>query len=85
MEEYRIIKECPNYEVSNLGNIRNKNTKYVLKPHKNLNGYLWMNLRYNGKFICHGIHKYVAEAFIKKPKTNIGQHLTANHKNKIRE
>lgn len=32
MEEYKIIEGFPNYEVSNLGNVRNRYTKQILKP-----------------------------------------------------
>lgn len=32
MEEWKVIKFAPNYEVSNEGRIRNKTTKKVLRP-----------------------------------------------------
>lgn len=32
MEEYKIVEGFPNYEVSNLGNVRNRYTKQILKP-----------------------------------------------------
>ena len=30
MEEFRIIKDIPNYEVSSYGRIRNRKTKYFI-------------------------------------------------------
>lgn len=33
MEEWKVISFAPKYEVSNKGRIRNRNTKYVLKPY----------------------------------------------------
>ena len=38
MEEYRIITGFNNYEISNLGNVRNKTTGKIVK-HKIDNGY----------------------------------------------
>ena len=35
MEEYKFIKDFPNYEVSNLGNVRNIKTGKILKPYLN--------------------------------------------------
>lgn len=34
-EEWKTISEFPNYEVSNMGNVRVKETKYIMKPFKN--------------------------------------------------
>jgi hypothetical protein len=34
MEEYRAIEEYVNYEISNLGNVRNKKTGRILKQAK---------------------------------------------------
>lgn len=57
------------YEVSNLGNVRNKETLNVLKPQTNRYGYLQVNL-----YVCgHStrkmktVHRLVAEAFIPNP------------------
>jgi hypothetical protein len=30
-EEYKVIEECNNYEISNLGNVRNIKTGRILK------------------------------------------------------
>ena len=38
-EIWKQIKDYPKYEVSNLGNVRNINTKKLLKPRRTARGY----------------------------------------------
>lgn len=64
---FRIIKEYPNYMVSDNGIIKNCKTGRFLKPCINPNGYFYINLCINGKRKTHLIHKLVAEAFINNP------------------
>ena len=66
-EEYRIIKDFENYEVSNFGNIKNFNTGRILKPLINSNGYYKINLCKDGKTFTKAIHKLVANAFLPNP------------------
>lgn len=40
MEEWKVIDFATNYEVSNLGHIRNRTTKKVLKGRDTKSGYL---------------------------------------------
>ena len=63
METWKAIKGYPNYEVSNLGNVRNKKGN-VLKPEETERGYLRVNLFNNGKVKHHKIHRLVASTFI---------------------
>lgn len=65
-----------NYEVSNLGNVRNTKTNRMLKPCKTLKGYLRVYLSINKKQKWIFIHRLVAEAFIQNP-LNL---LYVNHK-----
>ena len=39
IERWVDVKNHPKYEVSNVGNIRNKKTGRILKQHTNHNGY----------------------------------------------
>jgi len=67
-EEFRDIKNYEGlYEVSNLGRIRNKKTGRILKPLKNTNGYLRLDLCKNGIRRAAKVHRLVAEAFIPNP------------------
>ena len=73
MEEiYKDIEGFPHYEVSNLGNVRHKKRKQVLKPRQeNTKGEY---IRYNvyvadetGKQKNQKVHRLVAKAFIPNP------------------
>lgn len=70
MEEiWKDIKGFENYQISNLGHI--KNIKYhrqqksqILKPHQKENGYLSITLSKNGKTKIFYIHRLVANYFV---------------------
>ncbi|CAL6103553.1 HNH_homing endonuclease [Hexamita inflata] len=67
IEEYRDIVDYPNYEVSNLGQVRNKSTGRILKPYEDKDGYLTVGLYLNKiKKTCK-IHRLVAQAFLENP------------------
>ena len=60
------------YQVSNLGNVKSLNyngTKFArnLRPKKNMNGYLWVDLWENGVPNHFLIHRIVAMTFIDNP------------------
>ena len=66
-EFYKVIPGFPNYEVSDLGNVRNKKTGKVLKPYLT-RGYLRVSLYDDeGKRCCKLLHRIAAEAFIPNP------------------
>lgn len=76
-EIWKEIKDFPNYEVSNLGNIRNKITLKVRKSHIN-QGYVWMLLYKEGdRPKGRAVHRLVAQAFIENPENK----AEVNHKN----
>lgn len=56
----------PNYEISNLGHLRNKKTNRILKPSTNPQGYLIMVVKLVKEQPIKGviIHRAVAETFI---------------------
>jgi hypothetical protein len=65
MEEWKTIQEFPNYEVSNLGNVRNKKHQ-ILKPSLT-NNYLHLCLRKDNKTYTRALHKLVCQTFIPNP------------------
>lgn len=75
IEQWKTIEDT-NYEVSNLGNIRNLETKRNRKP-RQTNGYLRVNIQKQGKNKDLVIHKEVCNAFVPNPDGK----LTINHKN----
>jgi hypothetical protein len=78
MEEWKLIKETKNYEVSNKGNVRRilKNGYKLLKPFKDKDGYLKVCLCENNKRIYRFVHRLVGIAFIE----NKFNKPTVNHK-----
>ena len=71
MEEYRDIDDFPNYQVSNLGNVRNKTRGNVLKPRPVKKAYDYIcyevSITHTDGKQRHGkIHRLVANAFIPK-------------------
>ena len=57
------IKQNPNYEVSNYGEVRNKRTKRILKPAISNKGYYLVALSDKCKMHTYTIHKLVIEHF----------------------
>jgi len=77
MEEWREIKEFPNYSVSNLGNILNTKTKKMMKLNKK-SGYYHISLTSNANKKSLLVHRLVAMAFIPNPENK----SDVNHKDK---
>lgn len=63
IEKWLTIKYNSNYEVSNLGKIRNKKTKRILKPAISNKGYYMVALSNKCKSHTYTIHKLVMEHF----------------------
>jgi hypothetical protein len=79
MEEYKIIKNYENYEISNYGNLRNVKTKKILKTWE-CNGYEYCRIINNDGYKKITIHRLVALSFLENP-NNL---LEIDHINKIR-
>jgi len=62
IEEYEGI-----YEVSTLGNVRNKISGIMKLPHDNGHGYKSVSLSQNGHYKTRYVHRLVATAFIDNP------------------
>ena len=88
-EEWRIIKNCPMYEVSNLGNIRSYYNgshgsriiprRIALKTDRI--GYTFVHLQNNSGRKPYRVHRLVAEAFIPNP-NNLSE---VNHKDENKQ
>ena len=76
-EEWRVVADYPDYEISNMGNVRsNKNGKVrLLKPGNNGKGYKRVNLSSNGNAKHLFAHRLVAIAFIEL----VAGKLTVDH------
>ena len=82
IEEYKD-NNCPGgylYYVSNLGNIKNYKNR-VLKPYKNNNGYMGINLFKDGQRKHHYVHRLVLSTF----KANSENKPEVNHKDENKE
>ena len=66
-EEWRIIDEVPNYEVSNLGRIKTIKTGRIRKASITNIGYAQIGLHKDGKTVFRLVHRLVAKAFIPNP------------------
>lgn len=77
MENWKVIEEASNYEISDCGNVRNKTTKRILKGRITKNGYLQVSLKIDNiqKFQNRYIHRLVAIHWLEKK-----DYLEVNHK-----
>ena len=82
VETFVEIEGFENYEVSNLGKVRNIKSGRILKPFPNRDGYLGHSLCENNKRKHLYLHRIIATAFIdnpgKKPQVN---HIDENKLN----
>lgn len=66
-ERWKLIEDYPNYEVSDMGRVRNMKTGKVLRPCKANTGYLMVNLYEDEKHKFASVHRLVATHFILNP------------------
>ena len=82
MEEiWKIIKEFPNYEVSNLGRIKNIRKDKLMTISVRKNGYCVVKLSDNGTAKECKVHRLVAKAFVPNP----NKLFFVNHKDENKE
>lgn len=78
MELFKVINEFPSYQISNLGNLKNKRGELmVVGKRKSNSGYIQVRLYYNGKYYYRYIHRLVALTFLPNP----NNYRTINHIN----
>lgn len=75
-EIWKVVQDYPNYEVSNLGRVRNKKTGKILSPGLGGAGYFTIALYKDGKATTKNVHELVAAAFLGKKTKG----MTVNHK-----
>ena len=78
---WRTIENYERYEISENGDVRNKNTGYVMKKRLTFDGYVKATLTESGKSKDFRVHRLVAEAFIPNPEGK----ETVNHKDGNKE
>ena len=84
MEQWRIIRDRPKYEVCNDGRVRNRKTGRVLSPDMYKNkGYEFVGLCGDNDRKMRFVHRLVAEAFIENddPSKNEVNHIDGNKRN----
>lgn len=84
LEEWKIIEEANGYEISNLGNVRNRITQKILKGRFSKSGYLQVSVKLNEtqKFSNKYIHRLVAIHWIENPENKKEvNHIDGNKEN----
>ena len=66
-EEWRNISEFPNYQVSNIGRVRDSITGRILRSYPRGKGYNAVSLKNNERKGLLYVHRLVAEAFLENP------------------
>lgn len=80
MEHWITTKFDPNYEVSNLGNVRKKGSKKILKPQLNREGGYYRVTLTDGK--REYVHRLVADTFFDGDHTGLDvNHIDGDHSN----
>ena len=66
-EEWKLIQEYQNYEVSNHGRVRNTEKDKVISNSRNKHGYYTVHLAKDGIRKTHNLHSLVARYFVPNP------------------
>lgn len=82
MEIWKTITDFPNYEVSNLGNIRRIRDKKIMKQYWDVR-YFRINLSHNGKKTKCSVHRLVALYHVtgQSNEKNVVNHKDGNRRN----
>ena len=82
-ETWKEIPEYPDYRISNLGRVRSfkRGKERILKPSKNTNGYLHVDLWNNSGKKTWGVHKLLGVVFLGFPETQEADHIDGDRSN----
>ena len=82
-EEWKLIKEFPNYKISNMGRVINKNTNRLLRPALSYAGYYEVHLWKDRKGTTKRIHQLVYKTFAEDENLSgyVINHKDGNKKN----
>lgn len=81
-EHWKIIKEFPNYQVSNYGNVKNRVTGKILKPLNSTNYYRVCLYDQQGLHKYVSIHRLVISYFVDNPYPNTLEYVNHIDENK---
>jgi hypothetical protein len=75
MEVWMVITGFENYEVSTHGNVRNKKTKKYISCCDKGDGYWYVTLYNDKKYVCRSVHTLLMKTFVENPENK----PTVNH------
>lgn len=79
---WSVIEDCPRYEVSNNGQVRNRHTGRILRAASDKNGYNTLVLHADDGVHTKKVHRLVAQYFLKPDETRDQvNHKDGNKKN----
>ncbi len=88
IEEWKVIKDYPDYQVSNLGRVKSFKkcrgiNERILKVSKNTSGYLYVRLCKDKRVDTHRIHRLVLQTFkpIHTTERTVCNHIDGNKTN----
>ena len=83
-EEWKQIREYPNYEVSNHGRVRNIVKDKIISNSRNKHGYYTVHLAKDGIHKTHNLHSLVARYFVPNPfRLTMVDHIDRNRLNNV--
>ena len=81
-DKWKVIENFENYEISDIGIIRKRNTQKIKKQSEKKDGYVYIQLCKNGKQFCKTVHRLVAKAFVENPNNlHYVNHIDRNPQN----